>query len=87
MRRNQNRPALYEDEPSYRIDMWDDEDIRHLETLAYISDLGLAKHAFAFYCLKYRHEALTLRQGARVIDKVDYTNEPRRPRNAWRWCA
>ena len=53
---------------SHRIDMWDDDGENVLEHLAGVEDFDLAVATYRAACLRWPGAAITIRQGARIIE-------------------
>ena len=52
----------------YQIDMWDDDGENVLEHLAGVEDFDLAMAAYRAACLRWPSAAITIRQGARILE-------------------
>jgi hypothetical protein len=53
---------------SHRIDMWDDDGENVLEHLAGVEDFDLAMATYRAACLRWPGAAITIRQGARILE-------------------
>ena len=53
---------------AHRIDMWDDDGENIVEHLAGVEDFDLAMATYRAACLRWPRTAITLRQGAPVIE-------------------
>ena len=53
---------------SHRIDMWDDDGENVLEHLAGVEDFDLAMATYRAACLRWPGAAITIRQGARMLE-------------------
>jgi hypothetical protein len=53
---------------SFRIDMWTDDGEDPIEHLAGVDDFTVALATFQAACKRWPNAAITLRQGARVIE-------------------
>jgi hypothetical protein len=53
---------------AFRIDMWDDDGENIIEHLAGIEDFTVALATYKAACERWPKAAITLRQGARVIE-------------------
>ena len=62
---------------SFRVDMWTDDGGSIIEHLAGVEDFTVAMATFKAACERWPKAAITLRQGARVIE------DSRRLRLAW----
>src|SRR3954471_520772 len=62
---------------SHRIDMWDDDGENVLEHLAGVEDFDLAMATYRAACLRWPGAAITIRQGARMLE------DSRKRRLAW----
>lgn len=61
------------EELTFRIDRWD-KDGTMMEPLALVSDLTVAHGAFRAFCLFYPFECITLRNGALVLMKQEWSD-------------
>ena len=62
---------------AFRVDMWDDDGENIIEHLAGVEDFTLALATYKAACERWPKAAITLRQGARVIE------DSRRTRLVW----
>jgi hypothetical protein len=53
---------------AHRVDMWDDAGDNVIEHLAGVDDFELARATYLAACQRWPSAAITLRQGARVIE-------------------
>lgn len=53
---------------AHRIDMWDDDGQNIIEHLAGVEDFEVAMATYRAACQRWPNAAITLRQGARVIE-------------------
>jgi hypothetical protein len=53
---------------AHRIDMWDDDGENIVEHMAGVEDFDLAMATYRAACLRWPRTAITLRQGACVIE-------------------
>jgi len=53
---------------AHRIDMWDDDGESVAEYLASVEDFDLAMSTFRAACLRWPGAAITIRQGARILE-------------------
>ncbi len=60
---------LSPDDFHYRIDLWDDEDRLIEQVIAFVSDLDVARAAYAAAVKAKPGKRITLRQRARVIER------------------
>jgi hypothetical protein len=54
---------------AHRIDMWDEDGANLVEHLAGAEDFDVAVATYRAACLRWPNAKITLRQGARVVDK------------------
>ena len=59
---------LSSDDFHFRIDLWDDADKRIEQVIAFVSDLEVARAAYAAAVQAKPGKRITLRQRARVLD-------------------
>jgi hypothetical protein len=60
---------LSPDDFHFRIDLWDDGDKRIEQVIAFVSDLVVARAAYATAVQAKSGKRITLRQRARVLDR------------------
>ena len=53
---------------AHRIDMWDDDGQNIIERLAGVEDFEVATATYRAACQRWPNAAISLRQGARVIE-------------------
>lgn len=54
---------------AHRIDMWDEDGANLVEQLAGVEDFDVALATYRAACLRWPNAKITLRQGARVVEK------------------
>ena len=54
---------------AHRIDMWDEDGANLVDHLAGVEDLDVAAASYRAACRRWPNAKITLRQGARVVDK------------------
>ena len=54
---------------AHRIDLWDDDGANLVDHLAGVEDLDVAAATYRAACRRWPKAKITLRQGARVVDK------------------
>ena len=54
---------------AHRIDLWDDDGANLVDHLAGVEDLDVAAATYRAACRRWPKAKITLRRGARVVDK------------------
>jgi hypothetical protein len=54
---------------AYRVDRWTDDGNSILDYVAAVADLAVARATYRAACRRWPEAKITLRQGARVIEK------------------
>jgi hypothetical protein len=62
---------------AYRVDRWADDGNSILDYVAAVADLAVARAAYRAACRRWPEAKITLRQGARVVERNWSTSEGR----------
>jgi hypothetical protein len=54
---------------AHRIDLWDEDGANLVDHLAGVEDFDMALASYRAACLRWPKAKITLRQGARLVDK------------------